>query len=138
MRRVVRAFGTATLIGLAAVRADGQEKRAAPAGSTLDGVYTAEQAARGKDVYVRVCSACHALDWYQGDVMRAWEGAPLLGFFELVRTSMPQSNPGSLKRREYVDMVAYILELNGMPAGQDALSSRASVLRNILFEWRDD
>ena len=105
--------------------------------TTQDGIYTSEQAARGKQVYVDVCAQCHPLDWYQGSIMRAWEGAPIYNFFQVVRTTMPQSNPGSLRGRDYVDMLAYILELNGMPPGEDALSARRSELSNILFQWSD-
>lgn len=105
--------------------------------STLDGVYTSEQAARGRETYVRVCSQCHALDWYRGDVVRAWEGAPLYGLFEVISTTMPQDNPGSLRRRDYVDMLAYILQLNGMPTGGQELSTGTSRLREILFRWSD-
>jgi hypothetical protein len=32
-----------------------------------------------------------------------------------VRTTMPEDNPGSLMRQEYVDIVAYILKTNGVP-----------------------
>jgi hypothetical protein len=34
-------------------------------------------------------------------------------------------------------MLAYILELNGMPPGEEALSSRSSSLRSILFRWSE-
>lgn len=105
--------------------------------TTQDGVYTAEQAREGKQVYVKVCSQCHPLDWYQGDIMRAWEGAPIYNFYQVVSTTMPQSNPGSLPRSDYVDMLAYILELNGMPPGEESLSSRSSTLRNIVFRWSE-
>lgn len=105
--------------------------------TTLDGVYTAEQAARGKQIYQRSCVGCHALDWYQGDMVRAWAGAPLFGLFEVISTKMPEDNPGSLSRRQYVDMLAYILELNDMPVGDQELSTGASRLRQILFQWRD-
>lgn len=131
MTRVVLAFLT-TAVAAAPACLAGQ----APL-TTQDGIYSQEQADRGKQVYVRVCSQCHPLDWYQGDIMRAWEGAPIYNFYQLVSTSMPQSNPGSLPRRDYVDMLAYILELNGMPPGEESLSSRSSVLQNILFRWRD-
>jgi len=104
--------------------------------STLDGVYTAEQAERGKATYMRVCSECHALDYYQGTTLRAWEGAPLFDLFDVIITRMPENNPGSLRRRDYVDMMAYILELNGMPPGEQPLPSRASALRQIFFRWR--
>ena len=105
------------------------------AGTTQDGIYTPEQAERGKEVYTRVCSECHPLDWYQGDLMRAWAGAPVFIFYDVIRATMPQNNPGSLPDSDYAAMLAYILELNGMPAGEDPLSPQASALSNIVFEW---
>jgi mono/diheme cytochrome c family protein len=121
--------------GSAAAPLAGQEGGAA---TTLDGVYTSEQAERGKGTYQQACSQCHALDWYTGEVVKAWEDAPLYGLFEVISTKMPEDNPGSLSRREYVDLLAYILELNGMPAGDQSLSTGASRLRQILFKWRDE
>ena len=106
--------------------------------TTLDGVYTAEQAALGKQAYQRVCSECHSLDYYSGATIRPWAGANVYSMYNLIRTQMPQNNPGSLRPREYVAMIAYILELNGMPAGGEALSSRRSELQNIVFKWTDE
>jgi len=106
--------------------------------TTQDSVYTSEQAARGKQVYQRACVACHTLDFYQGETLRSWEGTPIFGLYDLIRTRMPESNPGSLKSREYVDVIAYILEINGMPPGESALRPRASMLKNILIKWSTD
>lgn len=106
--------------------------------TTQEGVYTAAQAARGKQVYQDSCVGCHVLDWYTGEVVRVWNGQPVFGLFELIRTRMPEDNPGGLSRRQYVDVLAYILELNGMPSGDQELSTGASRLRQILFEWRDE
>jgi S-disulfanyl-L-cysteine oxidoreductase SoxD len=119
----------------AGMPASAQQEAAA---STQDGVYTPDQAARGKQTYQQACVGCHVLDWYRGDVVRVWDGEPLFGLFEIIRTRMPEDNPGSLTRRQYVDMLAYILELNGMPAGEQELSTGASRLRQIRFEWRDE
>ncbi len=104
--------------------------------TTQDGVYTAKQAERGKESYKQVCAGCHPLDWYSGDVMKAWDGAPLGDLYEVIATTMPQSNPGSLKRREYLDLVAYILSLNDMPSGSEDLPAPAEDLRKILVKWR--
>ena len=109
----------------------------AEARSTLDGVYTAEQAERGRQTYMKACTECHALDWAVGDVIRSWEGAPLYGFFDVMTRTMPESNPGSLRRREYVDIIAYMLQVNGMPPGDQALSTGSSRLRQIIFRWSD-
>jgi hypothetical protein len=40
--------------------------------TTLDGVYTAEQAARGGQTYQRVCSESHSLDYYSGATRTKW------------------------------------------------------------------
>lgn len=108
-----------------------------PMRSSLDGVYTVEQAQEGARVYQRVCAECHAKDEYTGDMMAGWEGAPLYDLWDIITSTMPENNPGSLSRSEYVGILAYILELNNMPAGSEELSSRASALRNILFRWSD-
>jgi mono/diheme cytochrome c family protein len=105
--------------------------------STLDGVFTPEQAERGRQTYARTCVQCHVLAWYTGEVVRAWEGRSLFDLFSVISTTMPENNPGSLRRRDYVDVIAYILSLNGMPAGDQDISTGSSRLRQILFRWSD-
>lgn len=137
--RCLLALATWACLGLVSAPAPavGQDDSGPAVRSTLDGVYTPEQAERGRTTYVRVCAACHALDWYQGDQIAAWTGAPVYNLFEVIRTSMPKDNPGSLKRREYVDMLAYILALNGMPPGSEELPVGSSRLRRILFQMKE-
>jgi hypothetical protein len=77
-----------------------------PDRTTADGVYTVEQAERGKDSYAQSCAACHPLDWYR-EAMKPWNGATLLGLYESIANTMPQNNPGSLKRSEYTALLAY-------------------------------
>jgi mono/diheme cytochrome c family protein len=107
-----------------------------PPRTTRDGVYTAVQAERGKEGYKAACAGCHALDWYQGPAMKPWDGAPLFNLYDVVATTMPQNNPGSLKRREYLDLLAYILSLNDMPAGGEELPAAAEALQKIVIKWR--
>ena len=92
------------------------------------GVFTVEQAARGKETAEATCAACHASDML-GDTAPAltgdafighWYGAKLTELVDKVET-MPADAPGSLKNEEYADVVAYMLQLNGFPAGQEAL-----------------
>lgn len=105
--------------------------------TTLDGVFTAEQAESGRAVYQKVCSACHTLDWYQGDALRSWNGGLVFDLFDIISAGMPQDNPGSLPRKDYVDVLAYILNLNGLPAGETPLPSGRSGLRAILFKFEE-
>ncbi len=105
--------------------------------TTRDGVYTAEQAERGKERYKRDCSACHPVDWYRGDVMKPWDGAPLANLYDLIVNTMPQNNPGSLKPREYVSLLAFILSLNDMPTGAEELGLPPDGLAKIVIKWRE-
>ena len=122
------------VIALAMTPVLGPEEEASR--TTADGVYTAEQAERGKESYKAACAGCHALDWYQGATMKAWDGAPLFNLYDVVATTMPQNNPGSLKRREYLDLLAYVLSLNDMPAGGEELPAAPEVLKKIVIKWR--
>jgi hypothetical protein len=41
---------------------------------------------------------------------------------------MPADNPGSLPTSEYLDIVAYLLQANKLPAGNDELSLKPEAL----------
>ena len=45
-----------------------------------------------------------------------------------------QDRPGSLKRQQYVDVLAYIFELNGVPPGEEEMPTRKRALEAILIE----
>ncbi len=104
--------------------------------STLDGVYTVEQARRGEKVAKDVCSACHLRDWFTEILIQSWAGAPLSMLYELMATTMPQDSPGGLTPQQYADVLAYIFELNELPAGQEELSVDREALRAILIEQK--
>lgn len=97
-------------------------------GTVWDGVYTDVQAERGRAVFGQSCSTCHTL---------ASSGrGPLVGepfwtsftqktvgqLLTYVATSMPNGAPGSLPQSSYNDIVAAILESNGLPSGSDELA----------------
>ena len=46
---------------------------------------------------------------------------PVGNLFQHISTAMPQDDPGSLAPEEYVAVVAYMLQLNGRPAGDRPL-----------------
>lgn len=99
------------------------------------GLYTAAQAERGQSVYKAVCAECHELaDFTSVDFRLNWDGESLYALFESIRTTMPEENPGTLERQQYVDVVTYLLQLNELPAGPtefagDSARSSASILR---------
>ena len=84
--------------------------------------YTTEQAERGKSVFSAVCVECHTRsDMSSDDFRLKWNGRTALDLYERIRTSMPDNNPGSRSPDEYTDIVAYMMQLNGLPAGAVAL-----------------
>ena len=111
--------------------------------STLDGVFTAEQAARGADAYQQECAQCHLEDLLGDGIAPSLIGAPFhFRWSELsvgdmlvaIRTTMPQGAPASLSPRAYVDIVAYMLERNDFPAGDVELPTDQDVLESIIIQ----
>lgn len=49
---------------------------------------------------------------------------------------MPESNPGSLSRQEYIDILAYMLSLNRYSSGKEALLPSTEILSNITISAR--
>lgn len=92
------------------------------------------QADRGDAVFRRVCAQCHVVSQFSAEAFRgAWRGRSAWEIFELIRTTMPQDNPGRLRRQEYADLVAYLFRLNGVPAGDTELAPDTAALRRVLF-----
>ena len=64
------------------------------------------------------------------------EGQPLSIMFAVMSTSMPESNPGFMNRKEYVDILAYILSLSRYASGDDELDYENGALNEITIEAR--
>lgn len=105
-----------------------------PTSSTRDRVYSVAQASRGEALYDELCLACHPRDAYIGEGLAAWKGRRLADLYELLEDTMPKHEPGSLTAAEYAAVIAYLLRLNGMPAGAADLPSDQAVLRRILID----
>lgn len=98
--------------------------------NTSDGVYSDEQSERGEEVFEWVCSECHLPAEFDG-IIEEWAGQSAYDAYEQIRTTMPEDSPGSLRNQEYADVLAYILDLNGVPAGATELSAETETLRGI-------
>lgn len=85
-----------------------------------DGVFTQTQVDAGKLVYDSSCKTCHNMRFYR-DTLRSWNNQPLLYLWENILGTMPADNPGSLMLNEYTDVIAYILNEQGFPAGETTL-----------------
>ena len=142
-------FGAVTADVAAAVMA--RLADAEPAASVWDGVFTEDQAARGRQVYFGACGLCHGrrLNGAPDDpdmvstpplararFLRVWEGRSLAVLLAYTRLTMPEDNPGSLDDQEYVDVLAYMLSMSRMPAGSDELPPDARGLADIVIRPR--
>ena len=126
---VALACGAAAVAWLSGV-AVGQEKK-----SVKTGVYTAAQADRGLSLYRSKCASCHAPNRFTDDLFySSFAGKPLWDMFDVISDSMPEDNPGSLKKEEYADVIAYLLKLNNFPAGQSDLPTDRDALSAIVME----
>jgi len=105
--------------------------------STLDGVYTEQQARRGAQIYENICAKCHDQNEFMEPLMQSWTGAPISMLLFEITALMPEDQPGSLEPVEYADVLAYILELNGLPPGQAELEPSDEVLKRIILELRE-
>ena len=126
----------------AAVAASGATQ--APPRSAKDGVYTAAQANRGKAVYDAQCVECHGtmtsvtpdLAPLLGDYVfqAAWKNRSLTQLFNRIRDTMPQNKPRTLSPEQTVDLIAYILSANGLPAGDVPLANDVETLKQIRMD----
>ncbi|HET7219455.1 MAG TPA: cytochrome c [Vicinamibacterales bacterium] len=107
--------------------------------STMTGVYTAPQAARGEETYMALCVNCHPAGTYKAAGFKAtWKGRPLSDLFDQVREKMPKNDPGSLSTQEYVQLVAYILRINDVPPGDTDLPADGEVMKKIRIDMPSD
>jgi len=120
-------------------RAQGTKKPAKPPvdSTTLNGVYSRAQAARGSDVYAGSCRSCHSPQSHTGEVFETWwRGRRLSELFTFVATQMPKNDPGSLAPEDVADVVAYLLEMNAMPPGKRELHAHADSLKRYRIEMK--
>ena len=98
--------------------------------SVWDGVYSTGQAVRGKKLYEATCSRCHGEDLSGANArplagesfIRDWGGLKLDGVLTRAKT-MPPGAAGTLGEAGYVDIIAYVLEVNEFPHGEAELTA---------------
>jgi mono/diheme cytochrome c family protein len=127
---------------LAAARATG------PLASVWEGVFSREQAERGRQVIRTACAECHGtrldgqpLDPDRGPspaiararFLRVWDGRSLASLYAYTKATMPPSTPGALSEAEYLEAIAQMLATSGVPAGETALTADLARLSRILI-----
>ena len=100
-----------------------------------DGVYTRDQAKVGETLYAQHCLLCHDKKYFR-PVLKRFEGQPIGILFTVMAASMPESNPGFLTEKEYVDILAYILSLSRYATGDSELDYQNGALNDMTVEAR--
>ncbi len=98
-------------------------------------LYTEAQATDGAEVWTKTCAGCHeSKDVTSADFRTKWGGRALFELYTQIRTTMPDDAPGSLTPEQYTNAVAYILKLNGLPAGEIKLAADSVAMAGMKFE----
>ena len=101
--------------------------------TTNDGIYTRTQADGAKKQFDKICAECHAFtvaakkkpkDLTLGDepFFESWTGRPVVDLVNVIVLTMPNDGSAVVSEAEAVDLVAYMLQQNGFPAGPKPLS----------------
>jgi mono/diheme cytochrome c family protein len=105
--------------------------------TTFDGVFTEAQAERGKQNFLAGrCGGCHKLDLtgdrgpaLKGDDFLAhWDNGSVVTLFDKIRETMPPNGANEVTDDAKADIVAYLLQQNGFPAGKAELRAEPESL----------
>src|SRR5262249_11902246 len=99
-----------------------------------DGVFMASQAERGKAALQQNgCNGCHGADLevargpsVKGErFITTWENGSLDRLFTKIRDTMPPLNAEQVPANTKIDIIAYLLQVNGFPDGTANLDADA-------------
>ena len=88
--------------------------------------FTAAQATQGKDLYAKNCASCHGTSLGGSEFASSlrgasftmnWGGKTADELFTFINTKMPPASPGSLGPDAAAQLFAFILQTNGVQAG---------------------
>ena len=108
--------------------------------SVWAGVDDAKQAARGAELYIRACAACHGHDLEGveqapplagGAFAQRWDGSALKKLFERMEEMPPDDPNKRLSDQQNVELLAFLLSANKIPAGTAALDADRNGLAQI-------
>jgi mono/diheme cytochrome c family protein len=149
MYRTIRVFGSAVALTLIAACSSGSAGPAAapapttPAAATrdepttADGIFTVAQAERGHELFSAVCSECHETgDWVEPGFRGRWADESVFQLWYYINDRMPYDDPWSLSRQEVTDVLSYILQLNGLPAGDTELATDDDSIDDYWIAWK--
>ncbi len=110
--------------------------------------YTANQALNGKNLYVKHCAVCHGANGEGSTVPKQFgllaglPAPPLVGpgflpgmktvgqVYDFASKNMPADKPGSLKSNEYLSIISFALQANGIkPDGKPLTPASAEKIK---------
>src|SRR4029453_7049329 len=110
--------------------------------SVWSGVYTTAQSARGTGLYMNGCAECHGDDLEGRERAPAlagaafgqrWDGATLKKLFDRMEEMPPDDPAARLAPKQYVDILAFLLSANNVPAGTEPLVGDKDALAAIKY-----
>lgn len=109
---------------------------------TAIGVYTEAQAAEGAGVFAERCAMCHGKQaegtWevpaLKGKFMANWGRESVAALSDYLARAMPQFAPGTLEPKDNARLVAYLLKINGHPAGARPLPEDHAAMAAIRID----
>ena len=88
--------------------------------SLVSGIYSEAQAESGAVLYDTHCAHCHLPSFYT-NIDSTWNDMSVLDFYYKVSGSMPADNPRALSQAQYLNLVAWVLAINGYPSGSTSM-----------------
>ncbi len=137
-----RSIALLIVLSLSALPAAPCSADAGTALTTVSGVYDKSQAASGRSTYRESCASCHGEALSGAGVVPAlvgraflgrWGGRSVFDLFLKLSTTMPLGSAGKLDSTQYLDLVAFLLRANEMPASRDGHTLSLEEARTILI-----
>jgi len=104
--------------------------------------FTADQATHGKVVYGSNCTTCHGQNLVSATYGtplagqyfdKTWRGRTVGSLYRYAHDKMPPSRPGALPVGDYLDIVAYILSVNGLAYGGVSLPTDPMAMDTMII-----
>ncbi|MCH1570672.1 MAG: cytochrome c [Longimicrobiales bacterium] len=94
--------------------------------------FTDGQADLGREVFRSQCTECHASsEFSDAQFQFKWSRRHAGSLYQMIQTQMPETAPGSLSDDQTVNLVSYILRMNGFEPGATELAADRAVLDGI-------
>jgi mono/diheme cytochrome c family protein len=139
MRGLTLAAFVFALVLPSGARAQTAQKTANASGS----YYSEAQAGRGKQQYAQYCAQCHMANLKGAGTAPALVGDDFLhdyysvvDLFSKVSVTMPDDNVHGLSTDTYLNIIAYLLQANGLPAGPVNLKADISAMKRMAIVER--